>query len=313
APSVSAAPFRAAGSHSSLDSLWNASLGGLLATPLPDPRVVAREEHVRDFHASVLGRPRELRPACRFVRAVGEAVLGEGARVADDSRNEPRHRVDENHRGDLTAAQHIIADRNLSRAQRGANAVVDALVTTADDDQTRLLRQLGREPLVEPFAPGLGDEHGAWILTADGLHGFDHGFGFHHHPRAAAEWNVVDLTVPVVREVTQVVGVQSDHASLQRPPDHTLPEGRIEHGREDGDDVESHRTSCASSTLRSQSATTTWPAGRSTLTMASLVAGMRCSIAPSRLTHTSLAGRSKPSAITPSRCPELVPAGSPDT
>src|SRR5207245_5093485 len=91
-PSFSAAPFRAAGSRSCLLQLltaWNASLCRLLPAPLLDPRVVAGQKDIRDGHASILGRARELRPAGELV---GETVLRQRAGVADHPRDEPGHR-----------------------------------------------------------------------------------------------------------------------------------------------------------------------------------------------------------------------------
>src|SRR6202158_6356776 len=118
----------------------------------------------------------------------------------------------------------------------------------------------------------------------------------------------------VVGVFAQVVRVQLDQTSIQCAADHPLLEDRGEHRREDGHDVESHvYVSFASSTLTSQSATTTRPPSTSTSTTASLVAGIRCSTVPSRLTHTSLAGRSRTSAIRPSCWPELVSTASPTT
>src|SRR5205807_3709055 len=137
------------------------------------------------------------------------------------------------------------------------------------------------------------------------LHRLDHRLRLHDHPRSAPERHVVHLAVAVMRMLAEVVCLELDNSALDGATDHALLEDRAEHGREDGDDVESNHQSLASSDLSSQSCTTTRPAARSTSTTASLVAGIRCSMVPSRLTHTSLAGRSRTSAMTPSSAPEL--------
>src|SRR5712664_3232692 len=117
---------------------------------------------------------------------------------------------------------------------------------------------------------------------------------------SSARRHVVDLPVTIVGVFAQVVRMKLDQTTIERTSDHPLLEHRGEHRREDGDDVESHYLSPASSTLTSQSATTTRPPSTSSSTTASFVAGMRCSTVPSRLTHTSFAGRSRTSAILPS-------------
>src|SRR5579859_6593350 len=280
---------------SSVNVVYRMTLRSLLPAPLPDSRVVAREQHVGDAHAPVLGRPCELR-AARQVST--ERVLHQRVRVSDDAGDQAPDRVDQHHRRDLAAAQHVVADRDLVRGQTRAHAIVDALVSAADDDQTGLLGELFRQALVQAPAPGLEQHDGAGVVEHHALDRLEHRLGLHHHAGPATERDVVHLAVAVVREVAEVVRLELDEPALDRAPDHALPEDRSEHVGEDGDDVESHRL-YASSTWTSQSATTTRPASRSTWTTASLVAGMRCSSEPSRLTQTSLAGRSSTSAMVP--------------
>ena len=62
------------------------ALRGLLPAPLPNPGVVAREEHVGDAHAAIFGRPRELRAAGQLS---AERVLLQGLRVADHAGDTP--------------------------------------------------------------------------------------------------------------------------------------------------------------------------------------------------------------------------------
>src|SRR5882762_5628443 len=271
------------------------SLGCLLAAPLLDAGVVSGKENFGNAHAAILGRPRVLRPARRLD---GKIVVGQRVWIADDAGHQARDRIDQHHRGDLAAAQDIVADRYLARVERGPNAVVDPFVPSAHDDQPRLGGKALGEPLVQWLPPWLHQNYGARVMCSNRLDSLDRRLRLEHHPWPTAERHVVDLPVPVVRVLAQVVGVKLEEPTLDRTPDHSLPEYRAEHGREDRDDVESHLY-LASSTATSQSATTTRPALTSTSTTASFVAGIRCSTTPSRLTHTSLAGRSRTSAIVP--------------
>src|SRR4029077_13393125 len=222
----------------------------------------------------------------------------------------PDH-IDQHHGRDLAAAENIVADRNLAAGQRSADPIIDALVAAANDDDSRLGRKLFGHTLVERLTPRLHQDHPAWVLWPDRLHGLEHRLRLDHHARAATERHVVDLAVAIVSMVAQVMRVEFDQTALDGTPDHALVENRREHAREDGDDVKAHPFTYASSVWTSHSATTTRPPSMSTLTTASRVAGMRCSMAPSRLTQTSFEGRSRTSAHFPSSLPLSVRTVSP--
>src|SRR5712691_185649 len=213
------------------------SFSRLAAAPLLDARVVAREEHFGDAEPPIVGRARELRPPGRFFR---KAVLGQRRRIPDDARHQPCHSVDEDHRRDLAAAHHIVADRDLARGEPGADAIVDALVSPAHDDQAGLSRELRGKALVEALAPRLHEHDRAWVVRADRLHRFEHRLRLADHAGAAAERHVVDLPVAIVGEVAQVVSVELHLSMLDATTDNPMLEHRAEHGGEDRDDVKSH-------------------------------------------------------------------------
>src|SRR5579859_5133615 len=222
---------------SSVNVVYRMTLRSLLPAPLPDSRVVAREQHVGDAHAPVLGGPRELRAACQVST---ERVLRERVRVSDDAGDQAPDRIDQQHRRDLAAAQHVVADRDLVRGKTRAHTVVDALVAAADDDQTGLSCELLRQSLVQPPAPRLEEHDGAGVVEHDALDSLEHRLRLHHHAGTAPERDVVYLAVAVVREVAEVVRLQLDDPALDGAPDNALPEDRPEHVGKDGDDVESH-------------------------------------------------------------------------
>src|SRR5213082_264470 len=138
------------------------ALRGLLPAPLPNPGVVAREQHVGDAHAAIFGRPRELRAAGQLS---AERVLLQGLRVADHAGDQAADRVDEHHRRDLAAAQDVVADRDLVRGQARADLVVDALVAAADDDQPRLAGELRGQALVQAPAPRLQEHDRTGVVS----------------------------------------------------------------------------------------------------------------------------------------------------
>src|ERR1700674_10399 len=106
------------------------SLVCLLAAPLPNAGVVAGEEHVGDAHAAVLGGPGVLRPAGWLG---GKAVLRQRLGITHHAGYESRDGVDQDHGGGLTAAQHIVADRDLARTPRGDAALHHSVLRRGDE------------------------------------------------------------------------------------------------------------------------------------------------------------------------------------
>src|SRR5205814_5702590 len=80
----------------------------------------------------------------------------------------------------------------------------------------------------------------------EALHRAQEGLRFHDHARAAAEGLVVHGTMAVVGEAAQVVDVDGDEPGLHRAVHDPVLERRLEHAREDGDDVESDHASTSS-------------------------------------------------------------------
>src|ERR1700722_14018290 len=79
----------------------------LLGPPLRDFRVVAREQHFRQFHPAEFSRPRVMRI---FQQIFAERLVPLTLVVAQLSGQQPRHRVYHLHRRQRAVRQHIIAD-----------------------------------------------------------------------------------------------------------------------------------------------------------------------------------------------------------
>ena len=78
-------------------------------------------------------------------------LLGQRARIADHPWQEAHHRLDHDHCRDLPATQHVIANAQLVDPHPAGrmfdDAGVDALVSTASEDQVPFRGQLVREGL----------------------------------------------------------------------------------------------------------------------------------------------------------------------
>src|SRR5690606_25307894 len=138
------------------------ALEGLLAAPLGDLAVVAAQQHVGNREAAPL---RGLRVDGVLEHAELVRLLDEALGVADDARDEPSDGLDHRHRGDLAAVQHVVADAHEAHAAAGRvvvdDALVDALVPPAREDELLLACELARRGLREHLARGRRhDEHG---------------------------------------------------------------------------------------------------------------------------------------------------------
>src|SRR5215204_1140607 len=118
--------------------------------PTLDAGVVAAAHDVGHVPAAERRRPHEL-------RLLEEPTLAEALRdgahvVAHHPGHEARDRLDHEARGDLSAGEHDVADAQLVVDEVVADALVDALVTPAQQAEARTACQLGGEGLVEAAA-----------------------------------------------------------------------------------------------------------------------------------------------------------------
>ena len=122
---------------------------------------------------------------------------------------EPHDSVDDNHSGKLAAAHYVVAHAQFLGCKVLEDALVDALVASADEDETIEARETLRGALVEHSS--LGAHHddrriGRRLQCANGL---EERSGAHDHAGPAAEWGVVGRAMAVVGMGAQVVSGHS--------------------------------------------------------------------------------------------------------
>jgi hypothetical protein len=178
-------------------------------------------------------------------------LLDETLRVADDSGNEAPDGLDHRHGRDLAAVEHVVphADESHTRARSRVvdDALVDALVTTASEDQVLLGGELLRQGLGEDLTGRRREDDDGrrrlfrFARVEDAVEGFAPWLRSHDHARAATVWSVVDSAMTVEGVVAEIVDAEVDEAALPRPAE----QGDIEHGeelRKDRHDVDAHLT-----------------------------------------------------------------------
>ena len=168
--------------------------------------------------------------------------LGEGLRVSHHARDQPRDSFNHRHRRHFATVENVIPERKLTDANSSGvvvdNALVNALVAAASENEVRFLRELARDGLREDLTGGRGNDENR-VVGNDGIKRFTPRLWTHDHSCSAAVRRVVNGFVHVVGEVTQIHRIDLDEPRFACFPN----EGHIEHVKELGenrDDVDSH-------------------------------------------------------------------------
>src|SRR5512141_2316282 len=118
----------------------------LLAAPLLDLCVIAREQDLWNGFAAKLGRARVVRilEQARGVRIIAGAVW-----IAQNTWQKARDRVDDNERGQFAAREYVIADGDLIGHDLLTDTLVHALIATTNQSHAIVPCQLGGNGLAE--------------------------------------------------------------------------------------------------------------------------------------------------------------------
>ena len=92
------------------------------------------QEHIRDGPSPEIRRPGPLRAIEQpgSVSLLTERLPNARSFVSEHSRQQPRYDVDHDRRGQFPSAQDEVADRQLFVGQVRGDALIDALVASAD-------------------------------------------------------------------------------------------------------------------------------------------------------------------------------------
>jgi len=209
----------------------------LLVTPGGDGGVVAAEENVGDAPAAIFDRAGVLRT---FDEAAGKAVVGRALGIAENAGEEADDGVGDDGGGESAIREDVIADGNFVIHEMVDDALVEALVVAAEEDEVSAgLRVVAGERLVEAAAAGGHEEHAA-CGCAKALDGFEDRLALQHHALAAAVGRVVGGAVFVARPVAEIVAVEGDETALLSFADHAFSQRCGGDGGEEREDVDAH-------------------------------------------------------------------------
>jgi hypothetical protein len=129
-----------------------------------------------------------------------------------------------------------------------ANALIDALVAAADEDDAVECGEAAGCGLGKALSLGgeqndglFGGVAGGFRCEVEGFEGFVDGLGLEDHALAAAKRAVVDGAVAVVGEGPEVVGMGAGDPGTKGSRDDAKVEWAAEKIGEYGEDVEAHR------------------------------------------------------------------------
>jgi hypothetical protein len=168
--------------------------------------------------------------------------------VAEDAGEEADDGVDEDGGGELAAREDIVANGELFVAEELGDALIDAFVAAADEDDAVEGGEAAGRGLGEGLALGGEEDNGFFGGVARGLEGevegfegFVDGLGLQDHAFAAAEGAVVYGAVAVVGEVAEVEGVGAGQPRAKGPRNDAKIEWAAKKVGKDGEDVEAHK------------------------------------------------------------------------
>src|SRR6478736_7122441 len=97
--------------------------------------VMTRKQNVRHGPAAPVRRPCVVRVFGRPVECLGEGFLEGGGLRAESAWKLAQDRVEDDHRRELAAGEHVAADRDLLGDEVLEDALVEALVAAAQERQ----------------------------------------------------------------------------------------------------------------------------------------------------------------------------------
>src|SRR5262245_45882370 len=194
--------------------------GGLRRAPALDGGVVSALEHVGNAPSAPYRRTGVVGVV---ERAALERLALRGLLVAEHARDQAHDGLGDAQRRELAAREHEVAERDLVPRERVAQALVEALVAAAQEEQALLTGEDPGRGLAEGRAVrGQQDLLVGAVLALAPLDAVRDRFGLQHHARAAAVGPVVYRAVAVAGEIPEI----------DRPdPDAPLPLGLTQDAR----------------------------------------------------------------------------------
>ena len=162
--------------------------------------MVAAEEDTGDFPALVVGGAGVVG---MVEEAVSEGILLRGVAVAQDAGDQAHDSIGEDERRQHAAGEDIVANGNFVIDEVVGDALVDAFVVAAKEDEIFFESEFTGDGIGKFAALGR-EENGMGFWRADVCEGEVDRFDFHHHAGSAAVGSIIHRAVPVARPIAEV-------------------------------------------------------------------------------------------------------------
>ena len=175
------------------------------------------------------------------------ALLLVAFRAGKHARAQAAHAVRHHQRRKLAAREHVISNRDFFVRQRLNDALVDALVMAAHQQEAVLLGKLLALFLCKRRARSrhennVGPRMARFLHLADDIHtAVVNGLRLHHHTRPASVGVVVHLLLPVRRVVPDLMAGKLDVPALARTADDAFTQNALTHLGKQRGDINPHR------------------------------------------------------------------------
>ncbi len=214
------------------------SLQTFLKLPLPDLCVISLDEYIGNLHTAKFPWPSKLG---MFEQAgMTEGIIAAAGFIVEDTRDEPDDGIDDGHGGHFPAIADEISDGDFGWFEPLSDAVVEAFVASAENEEPWFFGELFDEGLIEFFAGGRHHEQpaGGWWECLDGFDAVEDGLAHDEHSRATTEGLVVHLFVFSGSEVAEVMEADIDERLTDGPFEMSLAKIALEHLWEQCEDIE---------------------------------------------------------------------------
>src|SRR5439155_2941737 len=158
-----------------------------------------------------------------------EALLLSAGGRAHYPGKQPHASIEDDHRAELSAGEHIIADRDRLDGPRLEDSLVETLEAAAQQNDAFAGRELAHAGLGQRFPARRQRQHRPPIGNAVERRG-EH-VGPQHHSSAPARGRIVDATVLVGGEISDVLRLETPDTFVERPASQARTQRTREHVR----------------------------------------------------------------------------------
>jgi hypothetical protein len=204
--------------------------------------MISAQQNAGHLPTAKLRRPGVLRTIQQTFVLLAETLISRRIFITEHSGQQPRYRIDYDRSGQLTTAEHEIADGQLIVGKMPGHPLIHSLIAATEQQQIIQTGELTRQRLAETrsLRRKQDDFLPPTTLRQNGFHCFEHWLRLEQHPLAAAKRPIINRTMTIVCPVSQIVYMNFQQVAEICARNDSVLERRGEEFGENRDDVEAH-------------------------------------------------------------------------